>query len=552
MTGTLSSVNETLTRADPTTRAAAPRPRLRARLVALDLGSLVVAWALALGTTAPAGGLDTRRLGAVAITITISLIVMRSQGLYRARVCAVRSVEIARLATAALVAAGTMAVVDHLGHQPVRPSEIAMGAGSGFVILTLTRGRYARWLGRARTADRYCRPTIIVGTGAESIALAKLLTLHPEVGLRAVGTVGPQPGTESSVRWLGGIDDTVECLRTTGSDSVLIAASDLAPSELNHLTRALTRAGVHVHLSSGLHGIASRRIRPLPIAREPLFYVEPVSLSRGNGRSSVPSMSSARPCCWSSPRRRSMIAALAVRGQDGGPAIFRQIRVGLGGRPFQLFKLRTMVTDAEAQLVDLTLRNEREGGPLFKLAQDPRRTPVGRILEKTSIDELPQLVNVLRGEMSLVGPRPALPHEVAQFSAELQGRHEVLPGITGLWQVEGRESAAFDLYERFDLFYVENWSVWLDIVIIVGTLRAVAARAWSPLAPEPRAPPQLRTSPTGAQQLRRVPTADAVNPIRGGRAEITACCSRRPTSRRTASRRRRRGRAPCRSSARTW
>ena len=134
-----------------------------------------------------------------------------------------------------------------------------------------------------------------------------------------------------------------------------------------------------------------------------------------------------------------------------------------------------MVEDAEEQLVDLSVENERTG-PLFKLERDPRRTKVGRVLERTSIDELPQLINVLRGEMSLVGPRPALPQEVEQFDDELLGRQDVTPGITGLWQVEGRDNPEFEVYRRLDLFYVENWSVGLDLAIMLGTAQAVLGR----------------------------------------------------------------------------
>ena len=136
--------------------------------------------------------------------------------------------------------------------------------------------------------------------------------------------------------------------------------------------------------------------------------------------------------------------------------------------------------------MDLTFANERQDGPLFKLTQDPRRTKVGKILERTSLDELPQLFNVLRGDMSLVGPRPALPHEVAQFDEELRSRHRVLPGITGLWQVEGRENPAFDVYRRLDLFYVDNWSVGFDLAILLATLQSVLLRfAWHSSSSKP-------------------------------------------------------------------
>jgi lipopolysaccharide/colanic/teichoic acid biosynthesis glycosyltransferase len=156
--------------------------------------------------------------------------------------------------------------------------------------------------------------------------------------------------------------------------------------------------------------------------------------------------------------------------------LFRQERIGREGEPFTLLKLRTMETDAEAHRGDIESMNERNGGPLFKATGDPRRTRVGRVLERLSIDEVPQLVNVLRGEMSLVGPRPALPDEVGRFDDALLARLTVAPGITGLWQVEARDNPAFYAYRRLDLFYVENWSVTLDLTILLATVRAVIVR----------------------------------------------------------------------------
>jgi lipopolysaccharide/colanic/teichoic acid biosynthesis glycosyltransferase len=170
------------------------------------------------------------------------------------------------------------------------------------------------------------------------------------------------------------------------------------------------------------------------------------------------------------------IAALAIKLQDRGPVLFRQRRVGRDGRTFEVLKLRTMVPDAEDRLSEVTGENLRRDGPLFKATDDPRRTRVGRVLEATSLDELPQLINVLLGTMSLVGPRPALPDEVAKFDDELLERHSVRPGITGLWQVEARDNPSFDAYRRLDLFYVENWSVTLDLAILFETFQAVLAR----------------------------------------------------------------------------
>jgi lipopolysaccharide/colanic/teichoic acid biosynthesis glycosyltransferase len=170
-----------------------------------------------------------------------------------------------------------------------------------------------------------------------------------------------------------------------------------------------------------------------------------------------------------------LVAALAIKLDDGGPILFRQRRVGRNGETFTILKLRTMVLDAEQRLEALKDRNERKG-PLFKLTSDPRVTRAGRILRACSVDELPQLFNVLRGEMSLVGPRPALPSEVADFDEVLLARTQVLPGMTGLWQVEARDNAEFDTYRRLDLFYVENWSVTLDLVVLLATLESEIAR----------------------------------------------------------------------------
>jgi lipopolysaccharide/colanic/teichoic acid biosynthesis glycosyltransferase len=170
-----------------------------------------------------------------------------------------------------------------------------------------------------------------------------------------------------------------------------------------------------------------------------------------------------------------LFVTIAVKLSDRGPVLFRQERVGRDGRPFTMLKFRSMVVDAESRLGDLRDENDRTG-PLFKVARDPRVTRVGRVLRATSIDELPQLVNVLRGEMSIVGPRPALAREVAQFSPELQRRHTVLPGVTGLWQIEGRDDPDFSKYEAADLYYVENWSVTLDVAIMVRTFAAVVSR----------------------------------------------------------------------------
>ena len=222
--------------------------------------------------------------------------------------------------------------------------------------------------------------------------------------------------------------------RSNRSDSgPLSAAAQLFPggrgASQNRLTRVLTEAGCHVALSSSLHGVDISRTR-----------------------------------------------SQALRWRSGsisrGPVLFKQVRVGKDGELFEMFKLRTMVRDAEALRSQLEDHNECSGA-LFKMRSDPRVTRVGRFLRKSSIDELPQLWNVMRGEMSIVGPRPALPAETEQWTADLHERLRVLPGITGMWQVSGRSEADFELYRRLDLYYVDNWSLTHDIKIVLKTIFVV-------------------------------------------------------------------------------
>jgi len=169
-------------------------------------------------------------------------------------------------------------------------------------------------------------------------------------------------------------------------------------------------------------------------------------------------------------------AAIAVKVSSPGPVIFRQTRIGVGGRPFQMLKFRSMVVDAEARLGEVDDLNEHDG-VLFKIRNDPRITRVGAVLRRFSIDELPQLWNVVRGDMSLVGPRPPLPREVELYDDDATRRLRVRPGLTGLWQVSGRSDLSWEESLRLDLRYVDNWSFWLDLAILWRTWRAVVSRS---------------------------------------------------------------------------
>jgi len=227
-----------------------------------------------------------------------------------------------------------------------------------------------------------------------------------------------------------------------------------------------------VEMTSGLRDVTPERMTVRPLGRHPVVYLEP---ARRYGWRAVAkrifdlALSSVALVCTAPVL---LIAAMAIKLSSPGPVLFRQVRAGRDGKPFYVLKLRTMVVDAEARLAELMEHNESDG-PLFKMREDPRITTVGRFLRKLSIDELPQLWNVVRGDMSLVGPRPALQTEVEEWGDELHERLRVRPGITGMWQVSGRSDAGFAEYQRLDLFYVDNWSILIDLGILLRTVPAV-------------------------------------------------------------------------------
>jgi exopolysaccharide biosynthesis polyprenyl glycosylphosphotransferase len=276
--------------------------------------------------------------------------------------------------------------------------------------------------------------------------------------------------------WLGNYADAEEVLARARVDAVVLCSSDINPALLDVLLREEQARDRDLILDPGLSGIDFRRVQALPIAHEPLLFVAPTSLSPVQRRFKRAFDVAIAVGLLIVLAPLMAVIALAVKRTDRGPVLFRQQRVGRDGVEFEMLKFRSMCVDAEAKLAALRAAGNERSGPLFKLTADPRVTRVGRFIRAFSLDELPQLLNVVRGDMSLVGPRPALPSEVADFPVELQARHQVLPGITGLWQVEARDNPSFDAYRRLDLFYVDNWSLLLDLIIMLGTLDHVFVR----------------------------------------------------------------------------
>ena len=449
---------------------------LRALLVGADALALMVAWMTALASLR----LRDALLWAATATL-LTVVVLALHRLYLARTASIRVLELQLVARA--VGLAGLVLVGITGQLNIGPSwqEVLLGSGLSLALVTFGRGLYRSWLASGRRAGRYVRPVVLLGSGEDVTELHALLADHPELGYRVVGLLGPRDDAAETgdlpVPWLGDLDRPVQAVRSVGATGVLAAAGGTSSSRLTAAVRDLVDAGLHVHVSNGLRGIARRRLRPLALAHEPLVYVEPARLTVWQLRTkraldvlvSVGVLAVVAPALLG--------AAVAIRLEDGGPLLFRQRRVGLDGREFTLLKLRTMVVDAERQVDELHGANERDAGPLFKVQRDPRVTRIGRLLRSTSLDELPQLLNVLSGSMSLVGPRPALPEEMHAFDTELQSRTRVPPGLTGLWQVTARDNPSFRPYRRLDLFYVENWSVALDLGILASTASAVVTHA---------------------------------------------------------------------------
>lgn len=290
----------------------------------------------------------------------------------------------------------------------------------------------------------------------------KTITTEPESGL-------PVLGHETET------DSILEAIDVCQADSVAVSAGvQLHPQTLRHLGWALASRNIALIMAPALTDIAGPRIHTQQVAGLPLIHVTTPTLEGGQrvAKRLFDVLAAGVLLVLASP---ALVAiALAVKVASPGPALFRQERVGMQGSHFHMLKFRSMVVDAEQRLGDLKGQNEGSG-VLFKIKNDPRITPVGKFLRKYSLDELPQLLNVLTGSMSLVGPRPPLPKEVESYEQDVRRRLLVKPGLTGLWQVSGRSNLSWQDSVRLDLYYVENWSLAGDLVILLKTARAVFA-----------------------------------------------------------------------------
>ena len=327
---------------------------------------------------------------------------------------------------------------------------------------------------RLRRRGYNIRYMLVVGRGRLAQDFADLVEAHPGLGIRVIGHLAV-PGEGSPVVTrpiLGNVESIEEIFHSNVVDEV---AACLAPESAGHLESIAALAaeeGKTVRIPVDPH------VGAILNAREEEFEGLLIRSLVHDGHREVglvikrviDIVAAAAGLIVLSPLL--LVIALVVRLRDGSPVLFRQTRVGLHGRPFTIIKFRSMAPDAERRLDEVAHLNERRGAA-FKATNDPRISPLGRILRKTSLDELPQLWNVLRGEMSLVGPRPPLPSEVLEYDIWHRRRLSMKPGITGLWQVESRHEASFDRWVELDLSYIDRWTLWLDLSILLRTMPSV-------------------------------------------------------------------------------
>ena len=367
-----------------------------------------------------------------------------------------------------------VAVVSYALDLDLARSYVLAALPTAMVSAVVLRFALRKRLHFARARGERLRRVIVVGHELSVIGITRQLRRERYHGLEVVGACLP-PGHDGVIDLpvFGTFDDVATAVDAADADTVVVlSCPELDGAALRRLAWRLERDEVDLVVASALIDVAGARTTIRPFDGLPMLHVEHPRLHGGARvvKDLVDRIGALALLMLFGPLL--LVVALCVRVTSRGPVLFRQVRVGRDGSEFRIFKFRSMYVDAEARLAELRHLNEHDG-VLFKMRDDPRVTPAGRWLRRLSLDELPQLLNVIAGQMSLVGPRPPLPAEVAVYADDVRRRLAVKPGMTGLWQVSGRSDLSWEETVRLDLRYVENWSLSLDLVILLRTMTAV-------------------------------------------------------------------------------
>ncbi len=344
------------------------------------------------------------------------------------------------------------------------------------VFLGLSRLAQRALLARLRARGHFLERTLIVGADEVGRAVMRTTVARPDLGYKVVGFVDDDPARNRTdigpFKAYGGLDQFEPVLHSQRVAEAIITLPWSTHGKIMELVRVCERLGVRARVVPDVFQLSLSRVDLDDLGGIPLIGIKEANIPTW-GRVSKRGLDLALTLIGLVPALvAGLIIALLIKLDSPGPVLFRQQRIGMNGQPFDIYKFRSMRRGAEEEQAALAGQNEASG-PLFKMRRDPRQTRVGAFLRRSSLDELPQIINVLRGEMSLVGPRPNIPAEVEQYGAWHRQRLQVPPGLTGLWQVSGRSDLSFDEMCLLDIYYIENWSLKMDLMILLRTVPRV-------------------------------------------------------------------------------
>jgi exopolysaccharide biosynthesis polyprenyl glycosylphosphotransferase len=392
------------------------------------------------------------------------------------RFVGVNGTEYKNVVRATLYLFGGIAICGFVFPLDIKRAYLLVMMPAGLAMLLAGRRLWRGWLHRQRAGGRMLTRVLAVGDGRTVNELVRDLCRAPASGYVVVAACVPSGTTPESVDVpiVGGLDGVGATVRRIHADAVAVAASGAFGADaVRDLGWALGDADTELMLAPALTNIAGPRIHTQPVAGLPLIHVAPPQYHAANRLLKRVFDLAGAFVLLVVLLPVFLVTAIAITVDSPGPVFFRQQRAGLSGREFEILKFRSMVPDAESRLADLIRRADAGNEVLFKLRRDPRVTRVGRIIRRYSIDELPQLINVISGSMSLVGPRPPLMSEIQLYGPEARRRLLVKPGMTGLWQISGRSNLTWDESIGLDMYYVENGSLTTDLAILWRTAKAV-------------------------------------------------------------------------------
>jgi len=439
--------------------------------------SLLVAHLLRFGVSAALlPGPNVPYVLVAVLAVPVWLGVLALAGCYDRRILGVGSDEYRRVLNGGVHFLAFVALAHFLGRLVIARGYVGVLIPVALVLTLLVRFGLRVWLQSQRRRGRYVHRLLLVGTPIAVVEVGQHLVRSEWTGFLLVGLCvesdrrSLQIGARS-IPVVGSPSDLAGAIALCGADSVAMTTETM-PGELRALAGDLADADIDLLVAPAIADVAGPRTVVRDMAGLPLLHVEEPTFTGPQrvAKEVFDRASAALALLVLAPVFAAV--ALAVKLDSPGPVFFRQTRVGRDGRRFSMVKFRTMVVGAERLQAGLEHRNEADG-LLFKLRTDPRVTRTGRLLRRCSIDELPQILNVLRGEMSMVGPRPPLPGEVDLYEGHVNRRLLVKPGITGLWQVSGRSDLPWDEAVRLDLYYVDHWSPTMDLTIMAKTFSAV-------------------------------------------------------------------------------